>query len=1581
MSGITLRDYMSTAKLDQSGTIRTTRDDASQLVNKGTLGNRIASWFQKTFTGLAPDRETRQRAALDGFRNALAGTFGTEVAKLALAGIEEYGRTENPRLTGRMITVAINNAKAISTGNQLANAGSVNNLLPPPQGGTATPEFLALVKTLGDDMTPDQLSPKELAEFEARFRSRTGSLDLTSDRLHARIQDVARQTIAEVHGLAGAGKLDAAIKARQEVAGALKEIIRQLAAGKSPEMLMPLLAHAARWLERHARIEDLGDGAQDQQGDIRQQGRTRTMDATRMILGQVIRELNQEEPGLVGGAQENALSHGSPLRAVLAQMGAQPGDQLSPRQQSMLDRIADMSAAIVQGIATLGGPETVSPEDDVKRLQATTDLSGTAQQRALRPVNRLLNWVNDHPTAPGQFVNHIKSDYAITNPETGEVTWKKTGGFPQWNSVELLESLEQHVRHHAVEDRLPIDLAVANMRAVISEDATMPPELKSKLLAGLDAILEEFRLRAKATTCGFHNLKQEDFWRLFVPQRLVGEDISKWDIEHREQGSLAGMQRGFRQMLETTMTDPREPLDGKGLDRFHMYATTNCFRGNLLAITYRDDTFEDQKLEYLKEAPLRPGFRDGPTGLILRKGTETTPEGLRELGEFAQDPQAPWFQVLDDNLPNEFRLAMPLKTPDECEAFANQVLGDFYQQLPNQQTDNDKRLLVAATVQTLYRAHLFEDGNSRAVVFTATNRLLLDAGLSPAILPEPKGAAGFSRQQFADEIRKGQMAFELLTKPHDVSVTDLLTRQLERIEDEEVPRATGIADLRGLIDGNEGLPDDLRTEALRCLDAEALRLEDTFYSHLQEVPGFSGIRRDEVWRLFGGEHVRHPDVAHQLPQLEHAFDQMLGGLRLNLPLNAEHLELINTDGPSPGYRADLLDPDQCRQRINDILADYRNGIENADTDQAKLQVIADAVKRLYAGKFFADGDVQSTVLMVMNRMLVDAGLSPSILGDPTSLGRDSSNKVVDAIAQGQLAFRWHARSADTNTAGFLHSEAERHAREFNVPLQQAFEALLASIVDNPAIPQPVRDEMTNRLTTMIDAAPHKDSVVDQLDEQRRDIKALEHVKKDDLWRLIATGREQSDRTPNHLTSRDDLLQRHGVDVVVGMERACGVMLEGYRNNTRLDADHILAINEANPQAGLRHDSTELVSAMGGLVKGAGGMVTDTGLVVTAKGNWFDEAGVKQMLLDDPWYQGGELRDIDPDNGRRRYQLTLPGGKSPEQCRDKLQSILDQYETDIQKAGDDVRAKRAAIGKAVQEMYQAQMFGDGERQSTVFMVMNRMLLDAGLSPAIYLDPTQAFGLRPSSHGTAILQGQNGFRQFIPKPIEVVVPPPDDNLLLFDAINDESSEDANPVAPENLQFHDADGRRTANARDLMSPMEWTMAHSGYSRDLITDSAEQNRDIRNVQRQQKLDSRDMTFSRDGAVIGLKNADEVHNVIRNNVDLQDVVIRDKPITVDHAADGLARYMDSGLFDRIYDTVVSKYAPDLRTERPPIDFSIQTRQDGNNQPVYEITMRGRMPERMVGDGLYDLVVTLEVDATASILYDTGSARCRLESR
>jgi malonyl CoA-acyl carrier protein transacylase len=48
-------------------------------------------------------------------------------------------------------------------------------------------------------------------------------------------------------------------------------------------------------------------------------------------------------------------------------------------------------------------------------------------------------------------------------------------------------------------------------------------------------------------------------------------------------------------------------------------------------------------------------------------------------------------------------------------------------------------------------------------VFTAMNRMLLENGMGLAILPEPKAAAGFSQQEFAAEIAKGQIAFQELT--------------------------------------------------------------------------------------------------------------------------------------------------------------------------------------------------------------------------------------------------------------------------------------------------------------------------------------------------------------------------------------------------------------------------------------------------------------------------------------------------------------------------------------------------------------------------------------------------------------------------------------------------------------------------------------------------------------------------------------------------------------------------------------------------------------------------------------------------
>lgn len=859
MSGISLRDYSSIARLDQTGTIRVSRDDDSQLVNKGTLGQRIASWWSDVKQAIGwsqPDltRADRQTAALDGFRKALTGTYGEEVANQAL-GTTEFGRNQGAPLTGRVVSIAVQNADAIAKGNRLVNTGTMNKLLPPIPPGEPTQEFRALVQTLQPNVTVEQLTPRELTEFEARFRSRTAMIDLTAERKPDQINAIARQTLAEVHALQVAGKLDAAIVARQALAVVLTEIIQGLADGRSPSTMMPLLAVAVARLDRNGRAEGLDADGQTEQ----------LMTA---VLGQVMRELKDKDPTLLARAQDNALSHGSSLRAILAQIDAQPDDQLSPRQQAVLSQVETIAETIIEGIATVNGPRSVSPDSDMQRLNNTDDLSGSKQQQALGPVNRLLDHITDNPTAPSQFIKSIRTKFASIDPETRELSWNKApNGVPLWSSVEVLEELDRNVRHYAVYDKIAIDEAAENMRAAINRDPHLPDGLKAKLGAGLDAIVEEFKLCGMTSHESFKNLKQEDFWRLFVPQRLVDENMSKWDIEHREQGSLAGMQRAFRTAITEGFGDTPEQRTPEHLatrlEDFHKEATKDCSRTNVLNFTYMEQ-FADQHAQYKDDAPLRPGYRNGPTSLTLRPGTEITPEGLAELRRFRED-YAPhdennlaWFVLNEDGPGGEISLEFEPKTPNDCEPLARHILQQFYDELPNRHTDNDKRLLVAETVQTLYRLHLFGDGNSRTVVFAAMNRMLLDAGLSPAILPEPKGAAGFSRQQFADEIRKGQIAFELLTKPDDVSVADLLTRQLERIEREDVPRATGIVILRGLIDGNEGLPGDLRTEALQCLDAEALRLEDSLYSHLQEVPGFAGIRRDEVWRLFGGEHVQRP---------------------------------------------------------------------------------------------------------------------------------------------------------------------------------------------------------------------------------------------------------------------------------------------------------------------------------------------------------------------------------------------------------------------------------------------------------------------------------------------------------------------------------------------------------------------------------------------------------------------------------------------------------------------------------------------------------------------------------------------------
>jgi hypothetical protein len=65
------------------------------------------------------------------------------------------------------------------------------------------------------------------------------------------------------------------------------------------------------------------------------------------------------------------------------------------------------------------------------------------------------------------------------------------------------------------------------------------------------------------------------------------------------------------------------------------------------------------------------------------------------------------------------------------------------------------------------------------------------------------------------------------------------------------------------------------------------------------------------------------------------------------------------------------------------------------------------------------------------------------------------------------------------------------------------------------------------------------------------------------------------------------------------------------------------------------------------------------------------------------------------------------------------------------------------------------------------------------------------------------------------------------------------------------------------------------------------------------------------------------------------------------------------------------------------IEISIRPRNNENGPPGYDVIMRGRLPGQVPGDddGPCDLVVTLQMDAAASLLVDAGAIQIHMERR
>lgn len=320
------------------------------------------------------------------------------------------------------------------------------------------------------------------------------------------------------------------------------------------------------------------------------------------------------------------------------------------------------------------------------------------------------------------------------------------GAMTTWRRPEVGASVEALVREHAAVQGLSAGEAAGKLEAAIqADDSGLHPMFASKLLALTAAVREEESLGTKlAGHAAFSGLASGDAWRLLAPAQDQ-RNADRWDADSANQGSLAGMMRGFGRMVDAH--DRHEPVTADSLVRLHATMTEGTWKSGIAI---------DPSMEF----PV--GLRDDQgTDLGLEGGRVITDAGRAELKLAAAKDD--WFKLTEDQDDDGSAfLTFASKSADETRARAVAILDVYRKDIGAATTDSEKRLAVAKATQDLYRSHLFQDGNTRTVVFATMNRLLLDAGLDPAILPEPRAAAGFSLREFAAEVEKGQAAFQAL---------------------------------------------------------------------------------------------------------------------------------------------------------------------------------------------------------------------------------------------------------------------------------------------------------------------------------------------------------------------------------------------------------------------------------------------------------------------------------------------------------------------------------------------------------------------------------------------------------------------------------------------------------------------------------------------------------------------------------------------------------------------------------------------------------------------------------------------------
>ncbi len=93
----------------------------------------------------------------------------------------------------------------------------------------------------------------------------------------------------------------------------------------------------------------------------------------------------------------------------------------------------------------------------------------------------------------------------------------------------------------------------------------------------------------------------------------------------------------------------------------------------------------------------------------------------------------------------------------------------------------------------------------------------------------------------------------------------------------------------------------------------------------------------------------------------------------------------------------------CKFNVNFLIDLYEKAPK--ETPEQKLHAIARLCQDLDQFHFFVDGNIRTTGILVMNKLLIENGLSPTVMKDVNQLDCLSEEEIVSLILEGQEFFQ------------------------------------------------------------------------------------------------------------------------------------------------------------------------------------------------------------------------------------------------------------------------------------------------------------------------------------------------------------------------------------------------------------------------------------------------------------------------------------------------------------------------------------------------------------------------------------------------